>query len=234
MYRNKRILAVTLARSGSKGILNKNIANINNKPLIYYTIREAQKSKYIDRYIISTDSKKIQKVSESFNAECPFLRPKKLSSSTAKAVDADRHALIWAEKNEGTKYDYFVELMATNPFKTAADIDHAIKKLIDNNADSVIGVSELEDHHPLRIKKIVNGKIVNFNNLLKEIPEMHRQQLRPKPYIRNGSIYAVKANLIKKRIRYGTKKSLPLIMDAEKSINIDTKIDLLLAKILMK
>ena len=54
---------------------------IKNKPLIYYTIKEALKSKYIDRYLISTDSKKIKKISESFNAECPFLRPKKLSAA---------------------------------------------------------------------------------------------------------------------------------------------------------
>jgi len=234
MYKNKRILAVTLARSGSKGIPNKNIIKIKNKPLIYYTIKEALKSKYIDRYLISTDSKKIKKISESFKAECPFLRPKKLSTSIARAVDADRHALLWAEKNEGKEYDYFVELMATNPFKTHIDIDRAIKKLIDNKADSVIGVSHLEDHHPLRIKKIVKNKIVNFNSLLIETPEMHRQQLKPKAYIRNGSIYAVKANLIKKKIRYGTNNSLPLIMSEKKSINIDTNIDLLLAKILIK
>ena len=63
-------------------------------------------------------------------------------------------------ENEGKEYDYFVELMATNPFKTHIDIDRAIKKLIDNKADSVIGVSHLEDHHPLRIKKIVKIKLL--------------------------------------------------------------------------
>jgi CMP-N,N'-diacetyllegionaminic acid synthase len=230
MYKNKKILAVTLARGGSKEIENKNIVKIKNKPLIYYTIREAKKSKFIDRYIISTDSKKIKKICKTLKADCPFLRPKKLSTSTAKAVDADKHALNWIEKNENQQYDIFVELMATNPFKTSKDIDLAIKKIIDKKADSVIGMSRLQDHHPMRIKKIKNGKIENFNKLLKEIPEQHRQQLRPKAYIRNGSIYVVKSSLLRKGIRYGTKKSYPLIMSSKKSINIDTKLDLYLAK----
>ena len=230
MYRKKRILAVTLARGGSKEIQNKNIVKIKNKPLIYYTIKEAKKSKYIDRYIVSTDSKKIKKICEKFKVDCPFLRPKKLSTSKAKAVDADKHALNWIEKNEKQKYDIFVELMTTNPFKTFEDIDLAIKKIINKKADSVIGVSKLEDHHPMRIKKIKNGKIQNFNKLLKEIPEQHRQQLRPKAFIRNGSIYAVKSSLLRKGVRYGTKNSYPLIMNSKKSINIDTKLDLYLAE----
>ena len=229
-----KILAVTLARGGSRSIKKKNLALINGKPLIYYTIKEALKSKLITRYIVSTDDYKIRKVSKKYGAEVPFLRPKKLSTSKASAVSADAHALNWVEKNQGVKYDFFVELMATNPLKTHKDIDKVLKKLIKLKADSVIGVIKVDDHHPLRIKKIVNGKIVNFSKNLKEIPETHRQQLRPKAYIRNGSIYAVKRDLIVKRKRYGTKNSIPYIMDSNKSINIDTKIDLIIAKQLLK
>ena len=124
--------------------------------------------------------------------------------------------------------------MATNPLKTYKDIDNILNKLIKSKADSVIGVTELEDHHPLRIKRIVKGKIKNFNSSLKEIPETHRQQLRPKAYIRNGSVYAAKRNLILKKKRYGTVNSLAYIMESEKSINIDTPIDLELCKLIMK
>ncbi len=229
-----KVLAVTLARGGSKAIKNKNIAKVNGKPLIYYTIKEAKKSKYITDYIVSTDSKKIAKISKSLGAEVPFLRPKRLSSDKAKAVDADLHALKWCEKNKNKKYDFFIELMVTNPMKTSTDIDNVIKILIKKKADSVIGVSKLNDYHPLRIKKIVNGKLRDFNKSLKEIPETHRQQLKPYAYIRNGSIYAVKRNLIIKKKRYGTKNSIPYIMSPKKSINIDEKKDLELFKILLK
>tara|TARA_Y100000816_G_C26106918_1_gene588581 strand:- start:2822 stop:3532 length:711 start_codon:yes stop_codon:yes gene_type:complete len=228
------ILAVTLARAGSKGIKNKNIVKVNGKPLIYYTIREAKKSKYITDYIVSTDSKKIANVARKYGAEVPFIRPKKLSLDKAKAVDADLHALRWCEKNKKKKYDFFIELMATNPMKTSLDIDNVIKILIKKKADSVIGVTKLEDHHPLRIKKIVNGKLKDFNKLLKEIPETHRQQLKPDAFIRNGSIYAAKRNMIVKKKRYGSKNSIPYIMSSMNSINIDEKKDLELFKILLK
>ena len=232
--RRYRILAVTLARKGSKSIKRKNLTLINGKPLIYYTIREALKSKLITRYIVSTDDEKIRNVSIKYGAEAPFLRPKKYSTDKAKAVFADIHALKWAEKDEGKKYDFFVELMATNPLKTHKDIDNVLRKLIKLKADSVIGVIKLEDHHPIRIKKIVNGKIANFSKNLKEIPETHRQQLKPKAYIRNGSIYASKRNLLLRGKRYGTKNSIPYLMNADNSINIDTKIDLIIAKQLLR
>ena len=201
-----KILAVTLARGGSKSIKKKNIHKINGKPLLYYTIKEALKSKLISRYIVSTDDKEIKKIAIKYGAECPFLRPKKLAGDKSSAVDADIHALKWAEKNTGIKYDFFVELMATNPLKTSIDIDNVLKKIIKTKADSVIGVIRLEDYHPLRIKKLVNGRITNFKMNLKEIPEGERQALRPKAYIRNGSIYASRRDLLIKGKRYGTKK----------------------------
>ena len=124
--------------------------------------------------------------------------------------------------------------MATNPLKTHKDIDSVLKKLIKAKADSVIGIVKLEDHHPARIKKIVNGKITNFLKNLDEVPETHRQQLKPYAYIRNGSIYASKRDLLLQGKRYGTKNSLPYLMNADNSINIDTKIDLMIAKELLR
>ena len=112
-----KVLAITLARSGSKGVKNKNIKKILGKPLIYYTIKEALKSKLINDYIISTDSKTISNISKKFGAKVPFLRPKKYSSDRATSVSALRHAVLWMEKNNKTKYDFIVELMCTNPLK---------------------------------------------------------------------------------------------------------------------
>ena len=163
-----------------------------------------------------------------------FLILVSLYFSATKAVSADIHALKWAEKDEGEKYDFFVELMATNPLKTYKDIDSVLKKLIKTKADSVIGVVQLAAHHPIRIKKIVNGKIAKFSNNLKEIPETHRQQLKPKAYIRNGAIYASRRDLLLQGKRYGTKNSVPYLMNANNSINIDTKIDFIVSKELMR
>ncbi len=232
MYKKKKIIAVILARSGSKGIKNKNITLINNKPLIYYTIREAQKSKYIDEIAISTDSKKYIKIINNYKVKTPYLRPKKLSGDKISSADCIYDIFNFYEKINNVKYDYCIELMCTNPFKNNYDIDNVIKKHVSTNADSVIGVTRLEDHHPRRIKKIVNGKIRNF--CLKEKKESRRQDLKPLAYIRNGSIYSLTRKMVLKKIRYGTQNSIPYIMPRNRVVNIDEPQDLLIAKFMMK
>ena len=86
------------------------------------------------------------------------------------------------------KYDFIIELMATNPFKNKNDVESCLNKLKKTRADSVIGVTKVEEHHPARLKKIESDKITDFC-----VPELstRRQDLRPYAYIRNGSIYAL-------------------------------------------
>jgi CMP-N,N'-diacetyllegionaminic acid synthase len=229
----QKILGITLARGGSKSVPKKNIKLICGKPLIAYTISEALKSKYINRYIVSTDDEEIMRIAQEYGAEVPFLRPKELANDTASSADAIKHAVNFVEQEEGCQYDYIIELMCTNPLKTVEDIDACIKKLIETEADSVIAVHKLEDHHPIRIKKIVNDRIVNF--CLPEIPETRRQDLKPDAYVRSGSIYAVKRDeLMLHNRRYGTKESRPYILPPKRAVNIDTEIDFLVAEELMK
>ena len=231
--KNHKILGITLARGGSKSIPKKNIKLICAKPLIAYTISEALKSKYLTRYIVSTDDKEIKSIALKYGAEVPFLRPSKLATDTASSAAAIKHAVEYVEKEEGSKYDYVIELMCTNPLKTVKDIDVCIQKLIETGADSVIAVHKLEDHHPIRIKKIANDHIVDF--CLPEIPETRRQDLKPDAYIRSGSIYAIKRDeLMIHNRRYGTKKSRPHIMPPERAINIDNEIDFLIAEKLIE
>ena len=224
----KNILGVTLARGGSKAIKNKNLSKINGKPLIYYTIKEAKKCKKITKYIVSTDSIKIKKVTEKFKAEVPFLRPKKFSGDKSSSASALKHALIECEKIFNKKYDYVVELMATNPLKSVKDINNVINILLKNKADSVIAVNQLFDHHPARIKKIVNGKLYDF--AVKEKLESRRQDLRPNAYIRSGSIYAMSRRYVMNEKRYFSGKSFAYILPIERAINIDDENDLEIAK----
>ena len=228
-----RILGITLARGGSKSVLEKNIRPISGIPLIGYTISEALKSQFLTRYIVSTDSSKIQQLAIKYGAECPFIRPKELSTDEVSSVSALQHAVDWIEDQEGEAYDFVVELMCTNPMKTVEDIDSSIEKLITTGADSVIAVHVLEDHHPARIKKIVNDKIEDF--CIQEVPESRRQDLKPNAYIRSGSIYALKRNhlMIDSR-RYGSENSRPYILPVDRAVNVDTEIDFLIAEVLIK
>ena len=223
-----KILAITLARGGSKKIKNKNIVLLNKKPLIYYTIKEAKKSKWITDYIVSTDSLKISKISKKYGAEVPFLRPKSLSRDKSKSIDALLHALKFMEKLKGYKYDFIIELMATNPLKTFKDIDNIISIMVRKKSDSVIAVHRLFDQHPARIKKIVKNKLVDFN--FKEPLESRRQDLKPHAFIRSGSIYGMSRKFLNKKLRFKSKISVPYILDPNKVINIDEPKDLLLAK----
>ena len=223
MLHKKKILAITLARGGSKGIPKKNIVEVNGIPLIGYTILEAKKSKYIDEYIVSTDCLEIQKVAKDFGADAPFLRPETLSNDTASSAEALLHAVIYLEKL-GRKYDYVVELMATNPLKIVDDIDQMIEMTVESDESCCVAVHRLIEHHPSRIKYIENGYLQPF---YEEIPESRRQDLKPKAYIRSGSIYVTKISFLKKyKARYSANKTRAYVLPDSRVANLDEPNDL--------
>lgn len=226
MIEGKKVLAVTLARGGSKSIPKKNITPINNRPLIDFTINEANQSNYIDRYIVSTDDDEIANISLECGAEIPFLRPKDLSNDVATSAAA----LIHAVESINEDFDYVIELMATNPLKTKVHIDECIEMLHFKSLDSVVAVKRVLDGHPSRLKYIEDGFLKDF---YPEIPESRRQDLTPEAYIRCGSIYAMKKTfLLQSKARYGLNTGA-YIMPDDAVINIDEPMDLMIAKMLM-
>lgn len=225
MYKNKKILGVTLARGGSKSIPKKNIIDINGKPLIGYTIDEALKSVYLDDYIISTDCAEIKSIAERLGAKVPFLRPSELSTDAATSADALLHAVNHME-DCGYRYDYVVELMATNPLKDCVDINDMIEVTIDNDEHSCVAVNRLIEHHPSRIKYIEDGYLKPF---YPEIPESRRQDLQPPAYIRSGSIYVVSVDFLKNNnSRYSKEQTRAYILADDKVCNLDEPSDLAL------
>lgn len=228
-----QILMVTLARGGSKSILKKNITPILGVPLIAYTVIEAKRVSFPNDYIVSTDDSEIGDCAQRYGAEVPFLRPAELASDQASSASALVHAVEWMEADRQKRYDIVVELMCTNPMKTAEDINAVIRKMMETGADSVIGVIQLLDHHPIRMKKIEDDRLVDF--CLYEKPENRRQDLQPPAYIRNGSIYAVRRDvLLETGARYGTAHSRPYVMTEDRSLNIDGPIDMVVAEVLLR
>ena len=223
------VLGVTLARGGSKGVPGKNIRMLAGKPLIAYTIEECLKSELLSDYIVSTDDESIARVSKDFGAEVPFLRPTELATDASSSASALVHAVKFMEDFHSKKYDYVVEVMATNPLKKSVDVDGCIRKLHDSHANSVVAVHRILDQHPARMKKIENDFLVDF--CVPEIPESRRQDLNPPAYIRSGSIYAVNRNfLITSGNRYDNFNTRPYILDSRNVINIDEEIDFLVAE----
>lgn len=228
-----RVLAVTLARAGSKRVPEKNIRPLCGIPLIEYTISEALKSTLLTDYIVSTDSDLIASVATKAGAKVPFTRPSYLATDRATSVDALQHAVDFMESTESKKYDFIIELMATNPFKLVEDIDSCLEILKDSGADSVIAVHEVGDEHPARVKQIIGGRLRDFG--APESLESRRQDLLPRAYVRSGAIYALARNeLMIQNRRYGSNFSLPYILSPEKSLNIDSETDWKLAEVLMR
>lgn len=226
------VLGVTLARAGSKGVPGKNTKLLNGAPLLSYTTREALKSKSLTDYIVSTDDKEIQKLAVSLGASAPFIRPSRLATDVSSSVSALQHAVNWMESRRGSPYDVIVEIMNTNPLKTAADIDNCVDLIINSGADSVIAVNLVEDNHPARIKKIESGRIVDF--CCPEPQEARRQDLTPKAYVRSGSIYALtRKELMENGRRYGSEFSVPYILPESRVINIDTELDWIAAEVML-
>ena len=152
MYKDKTFLVIIPARGGSKGIPNKNIIEVEGKPLIKYTIDAALDSKYIDRVVVSTDSKEIARVSVDSGADVPFLRPDELSIDTAKTIDALIHAVNTLQEY-GNTYDYLVLLQPTQPLRQSFHIDEAIEKIVEKNKDSLVSISPVQEH-PILMRTI--------------------------------------------------------------------------------
>jgi CMP-N-acetylneuraminic acid synthetase len=231
MINNKSVLAITLARGGSRGIFKKNITIINDKPLLSYTIEEVLKSKFIDKYIIATDDNDIEKVCQKWRGidkiECFRRKPVSNTQTTAEG--------ILEVLDNVTKYDYIVEVMCTNPLKTVKDIDGVINKIDSTDSDSVVSVVRIWDNHPSRVKYIEDDLLIGFDpNEDPDIPGQRRQDLEPPAYIRNGSIYAMKWDQIKTQKRRLGPITRPYIMPEERTINIDEPRDLMLAKFIME
>ena len=220
-------LGVTLARGGSKSIPKKNIAGVAGKPLLAYTIEAAKRSKYLDDYIVNTDCEEIAAVAEKFGAIVQFGRPDELSLDTASSGDTLKYVVERFENETGTKVDLVTELMATNPLKTADDIDACVSMLIEKSADSVIAMGRLYDHHPSRIKYLDEDGVIS--DFYPEVPESRRQDLSPLAYIRAGSVYVMTRDQITTSLRYGGKKSYGYILPDDRFLNIDEPRDLLLA-----
>ena len=211
------ILGFIPARGGSKGIPNKNIRNLGRKPLISYTIEEALKSN-IHRVIVSTEDEEIAEIARSFFAEVPFKRPTELAKDTTKGIEPVLHAL----KNL-SNVDNLLLLQPTSPLRNTIDIDSAFDKLFLANATALISVCEYDNKILKAFKENEFGYIEGISN--NNYPFIRRQDL-PKTYLSNGAIYIIKVEEFLNRNKFFTDKTVSFVMDAKKSIDLDTLEDL--------
>lgn len=230
MYKKKKILAVIPARAGSKGLPGKNIRPLLGKPLIAWSIKQASRSKYIDKVVVSTESPTVASIARRYGADVPFLRPKKLATDTAKSIDVILHALSYFAKL-GNIYDIVVLLQPTSPLRKSADINKAIEGLLANKAKAIVSVCK-EEHSPLWSVTLTAGnKIGQF--LGKGAEKKSRQSL-PIFYRINGAVYVAEVDYLKRNKGFFGKLTFAYIMPQERSVDIDNKFDFSFAEFLMR
>lgn len=217
------IIAITLARGGSKGVPGKHTRILCGKPVIAWTIEEVLKSKLISDYAVSSDDDAILDIARQYGVRI-IKRPAELAQDTTPTLPALQHAI-----DQYSNVDYVVEVRATSPLKTIEDIDGITKLLIRSGAESAIGVTEMQDHHPARAKWLDNNYLIH--DFISEPMSGRRQDCVPRAYIRNGTVYALRMPVVK---LFGHRHSLGYVMPEERSVNIDTEIDFKLCELLMK
>lgn len=223
-----RNLAVIPARSGSKGLKDKNIKLLNQKPLMAYSIEAAVQSGLFHNIHVSTDSQQYAEIARQYGADVPFLRNEELSSDIATTWDAMRFVLQEYEKI-GESYDTITVLQPTSPLRTAEDIKNAYRFFVDKNADSVVSVCEVE-HSPLWSNVLPENRCLN--GFLRPDINGPRQQL-PVYYRINGAIYIVKSQFLKEKGNLYGENGYAYVMQKEHSVDIDDKMDFAMAELLL-
>lgn len=222
-------IAIITARSGSKGLPDKNIMPLCGKPMIAYSIEAALDSGLFSTVMVSTDSEGYAEISRSCGAEVPFLRGDELASDTASSWDVVLDVLDNYEKR-GKRFDTFCLLQPTSPMRTSDDIIEAYRIYNDNNAFSVVAVTELE--HPIAwcgtLKE--GGSLDGFM----ERNRGGRRQVQEKAYRPNGALYIVDVQDFRKDHFLYRKGAYAYIMPQERSVDIDTEFDYEFVEFLMR
>ncbi|MDA8721430.1 acylneuraminate cytidylyltransferase family protein [Candidatus Pelagibacter bacterium] len=219
------IVCVIPARSGSKGIINKNIIDFNGKPLIAWTIEAAVVSKQFSRVIVSTNNIKIAKIAKKFGAEVPFSRPKTLANDNVHASKVVMHTLMWLKKNENYIPKAIAMLLPTSPLREVKHIKSIINIFKKKNVSSVISVEALSKY-PNNLRYLVNGKLIKIDN---EKNIHHQRQNQKKLYAVNGSIFLANTKKFIKKKTFHLPGALGYEMNVLNSVDINEKKDLDLA-----
>jgi len=227
-----KIIAFIPARKGSKGIKNKNMALLNKRPLIYYTINIAKKIRNNVFPFVSTDSKKILRYCEKFGFKNKYLRPKSLSKSNSDLSDAIIHGINWLKKNYNLKFDAVLLLQPTTPIREVKKLKLFINQFKRKKLKSLISVTPIKEH-PYECIKLFKNK---WSYLVENPKKINRRQTyKKKFYFIDGAYYIAKINFLKKNKSFINKKYTKIfIHKREWPIDIDHPEDLLVASTFLK
>ena len=226
MQKTNSFLAIIPARKGSKGIPGKNLEKINDKPLIQFTIEAARSIILPQNIIISSDDHNILSLAIEIGIEVPFMRPDILSTDTAKITDVIRHSIDWYKSEYNKIPPNIILLQPTSPFRDFNDINNAINKFENSDKKTLVSVSEPIQHPGDCLFKNLDG---NFKRLEIGLGHSERQSY-PEVLFINGGIYISEtSHFLETEDLIGDDPEV-YKMEQFKSIDIDSKFDLELAR----
>jgi N-acylneuraminate cytidylyltransferase len=217
-----RILGLVPARSGSKGIPNKNVRLLAGVPLLARAIRSGLDSGVIDRVLLTTDSSEFAELGIKAGAEVPFLRPPELARDDTPMLPVIQHAVRQVIA-AGWSPEIIVLLQPTAPFRQSQDIARAVSLLLDNpHADSVVSIQAVPDHYsPYFLMKVLDNRLLPF---MADGLKVTRRQDAPKAYSRNGQFYVMRTKTLLERNSIYGENCIPFVTSHE-AVNLDTMDD---------
>lgn len=215
-----RLIAIIPARSGSKGLPDKNIRDLYGKPLLAYTIEAALRTKKFAEIMVSTDSDHYAKIAEKYGARVPFLRSTENSNDNASTWDAV-YEVIKNYERINIKFDAFMLLQPTSPLRDEKDIIGAIDEYVEKKANTVVSVCEAE-HTPIYTNTLPDS--LSMDGFFGEHKWTRRQDL-PTYYRLNGAIYMSDTKSFMKYRDIYRDNCFAFVMDNKKSVDIDTELD---------
>ncbi|MDE6346170.1 MAG: acylneuraminate cytidylyltransferase family protein [Muribaculaceae bacterium] len=222
-------LIIIPARGGSKGIPKKNIVPLNGRPLIDYTIKAALEIADVEQVILSTDSDEIAETARQCGLDVPYMRPAALATDTAGSREVILDVMDWADR-QGREYDAVVLLQPTSPLRTAGDIAGAMALYDEADADMVVSVAEARSNPYYNCFETDDD---GYLHVSKGDGLYTRRQDVPPAYEYNGAVYVIRPESIRKMAMGAFPRRVPYVMPAERSVDIDAPVDLLIASHLL-
>jgi N-acylneuraminate cytidylyltransferase len=220
-----RFLAVVPARGGSKGLPGKNVMPLAGRPLLEWTARAALGCPLLDRAVLSTDDPQIMAVGRACGLDVPFTRPAALAADDTPMVAALLHAL----EAVGGAYDYLVCLQPTSPLRVSEDITACIRLCLDHGAPSAttLAPAAKQPNWMFRLRGRRMEPLLGWEAL-----GTRRQDLAP-AYALNGAVYVASVEQVRRRGALLTEETLGWVMPAERSVDVDTRLDLMLCEAIL-
>lgn len=224
-----KFISVIPARSGSKGLKNKNVYQLNKKPLIKYTFEQVKKSKLKNNFVL-TNSNLIKKIAHKYKINNQYKRPASVSKSTSSLMDTILHFFNWTKKKR-IFFDYMIVLQPTSPLRSYKDINKSIEIIKKKRCKSLFSISESLEHP----YEVIDVKGKKWKHVLSKSKNFYRRQdFDIKSYFINGSIYIIHRDLIIKKKTFDKKNNAFLYMPKSRSLEINDIEDIKIIEPILK